>query len=228
MRQGVQQLTRLSSSLKPDARVPDAGPDHLQLRHAVLPQRGQRALRRRLERHLAALHHPPEPERPSRGRSAPTTRSGPPRRPPTARSRTTTSTPTPIRTRRRPARRVSARPATSATATPSARRSSATSRVTRAPRPRASPRRRRARHEEGARSPDHRFPRRPDRDRADPRCGAYLGFTKDIPFTRPFELKAVFQNAPPIRPTARSGSRASTWARSRRSSRWAATRRACA
>ena len=28
--------------------------------------------------------------------------------------------------------------------------------------------------------------------------GAYLGFTKDIPFTRPFELTAVFQNAPPI------------------------------
>jgi len=28
--------------------------------------------------------------------------------------------------------------------------------------------------------------------------GAYLGFSKDIPFTRPFELKAVFQNAPPI------------------------------
>jgi phospholipid/cholesterol/gamma-HCH transport system substrate-binding protein len=27
---------------------------------------------------------------------------------------------------------------------------------------------------------------------------AYLGFTKDIPFTRPFELQAVFQNAPPI------------------------------
>jgi ABC-type transporter Mla subunit MlaD len=27
---------------------------------------------------------------------------------------------------------------------------------------------------------------------------AYLGFTKDIPFTRPFELRAVFQNAPPI------------------------------
>jgi phospholipid/cholesterol/gamma-HCH transport system substrate-binding protein len=27
---------------------------------------------------------------------------------------------------------------------------------------------------------------------------AYLGFTKDIPFTRPFEVKAVFQNAPPI------------------------------
>jgi phospholipid/cholesterol/gamma-HCH transport system substrate-binding protein len=28
--------------------------------------------------------------------------------------------------------------------------------------------------------------------------GAYLGFTKDIPFTRPFELSAVFENAPPI------------------------------
>ena len=28
--------------------------------------------------------------------------------------------------------------------------------------------------------------------------GAYLGFTKDIPFTRPFEVQAVFQNAPPI------------------------------
>jgi phospholipid/cholesterol/gamma-HCH transport system substrate-binding protein len=28
--------------------------------------------------------------------------------------------------------------------------------------------------------------------------GAYLGFTKDIPFTRPFEVSAVFRNAPPI------------------------------
>jgi phospholipid/cholesterol/gamma-HCH transport system substrate-binding protein len=27
---------------------------------------------------------------------------------------------------------------------------------------------------------------------------AYLGFTKDIPFTRPYELNAVFVNAPPI------------------------------
>jgi phospholipid/cholesterol/gamma-HCH transport system substrate-binding protein len=27
---------------------------------------------------------------------------------------------------------------------------------------------------------------------------AYLGFTKDIPFTRPFEISAVFRNAPPI------------------------------
>jgi virulence factor Mce-like protein len=28
--------------------------------------------------------------------------------------------------------------------------------------------------------------------------GAYLGFTKDIPFTKPFQLTAVFENAPPI------------------------------
>jgi ABC-type transporter Mla subunit MlaD len=28
--------------------------------------------------------------------------------------------------------------------------------------------------------------------------GAYLGFTKDIPFTRPYELNAVFENAPPV------------------------------
>jgi phospholipid/cholesterol/gamma-HCH transport system substrate-binding protein len=28
--------------------------------------------------------------------------------------------------------------------------------------------------------------------------GAYLGFTKDIPFTRPYELSAVFENAPPV------------------------------
>ena len=28
--------------------------------------------------------------------------------------------------------------------------------------------------------------------------GAYLGFSKDIPFTTPFQLKAVFENAPPI------------------------------
>jgi phospholipid/cholesterol/gamma-HCH transport system substrate-binding protein len=28
--------------------------------------------------------------------------------------------------------------------------------------------------------------------------GAYLGFSKDIPFTRPFQLKAMFENAPPV------------------------------
>ena len=28
--------------------------------------------------------------------------------------------------------------------------------------------------------------------------GAYLGFTKDIPFTSPYQLSAVFENAPPI------------------------------
>ncbi len=29
--------------------------------------------------------------------------------------------------------------------------------------------------------------------------GVYLGFTKDIPFTKPFQMSAVFQNAPPIK-----------------------------
>ena len=28
--------------------------------------------------------------------------------------------------------------------------------------------------------------------------GAFLGYTKDIPFTKPYQLKAVFENAPPI------------------------------
>ena len=28
--------------------------------------------------------------------------------------------------------------------------------------------------------------------------GVYLAFSKDIPFTRPYELKAAFENAPPI------------------------------
>ena len=43
---------------------------------------------------------------------------------------------------------------------------------------------------------------------------AYLGASKDIPFTRPFQLNAVFENAPPIHKGRPSGSRAWTWARS--------------
>ena len=43
---------------QPDARDPHAGPDGLQLHHAVVPQRGEPAQRGRLERHHAALHHP--------------------------------------------------------------------------------------------------------------------------------------------------------------------------
>ena len=39
-----------------DARLPDARPDRLQLRHALVPQRGQPALGRRPQRDLAALH----------------------------------------------------------------------------------------------------------------------------------------------------------------------------
>ena len=40
-----------------DDRPPDAGPDGLQLRDAVVPQRVQPAQRRRQERHQPALHH---------------------------------------------------------------------------------------------------------------------------------------------------------------------------
>ena len=45
---------------EPDAEVHHAGPDHLQLRDAVLPQRGERALRGRRERHVAAVHDHPD------------------------------------------------------------------------------------------------------------------------------------------------------------------------
>ena len=59
VKDGVAQLTRLSSLAAAHACLPHPGPDHLQLRHAVLPQRRQRALRRLRERHLAALHDHP-------------------------------------------------------------------------------------------------------------------------------------------------------------------------
>ncbi len=46
----------------------------------------------------------------------------------------------------------------------------------------------------------------------------FLAVTKDIPFTRPYELKAAFTNAPPIQRNQAVGSLAWTWGRSRRSS----------
>ena len=78
------------------------------------------------------------------------------------------------------------------------------------------PRRRRARREARARTRMTAFHRRPIA-LVLILVRAFLGFTKDIPFTRPFELNAVFQNAPPIQPTRPSGSPASRWARSRTS-----------
>ena len=52
----------------------------------------------------------------------------------------------------------------------------------------------------------------------------FLAFTKDIPFTKPYELKARFTNTPPITKGQAVRMPAWRWARSRRSSRWAATR----
>ena len=121
VRTGVQQLTRLASSLRPDAEFPHAGPDDLQLRDPVVPQRRQPALRRRRHRHLAALPvggGPGRHERPAHGRPARVRQEqrgpavGAPS--PTGHSPGTTCTSTPTRTRPRPARvSPSARPGTS-------------------------------------------------------------------------------------------------------------------
>ena len=54
---------------------------------------------------------------------------------------------------------------------------------------------------------------------------AYLGFTKDIPFTTPFQVKVVFENAPPIHKNEPVRIAGVEVGRSRRSRRWAATRR---
>ena len=106
----------------PDARVPGAGPDHLQLRHAVLPQRREPALRRRLERHLAALHHRPEPEH-AAGAIGPNNEIGPRRAPANGPLERQPPPHQPLPEHRLArARRASARPATSATATRPARR----------------------------------------------------------------------------------------------------------
>ena len=188
------QLTRLSSLAEADAGLPDAGADHLQLRDAVLPQRRQRALRRRRQRHLAALHH----HRRRRG-TGPNNEGGPSRAPANGpEERQLPRTPTRIRTRPRPARRRSARPATSATRQRRRDRDRQRARQPGHQDRRTSPRPGRASHEAGRTAADDR------------RCSAgliaivlilvvaYLGFTKDIPFTRPYELQAVFQNAPPI------------------------------
>ncbi len=54
---------------------------------------------------------------------------------------------------------------------------------------------------------------------------AYLGFTKDIPFTTPFQVKAVFENAPPIHKNEPVRIAGVEVGRSRRSRRWVATPR---
>ena len=54
---GVKDLDEHGDDPGADDRPPDAGPDGLQLRDAVVPQRRQPAQRRRRERHQPALHH---------------------------------------------------------------------------------------------------------------------------------------------------------------------------
>ena len=55
VRQGVDQLTRVSASLRPTLELPHARADRLQLRHALVPQRREPPLRGRRQRQLAAL-----------------------------------------------------------------------------------------------------------------------------------------------------------------------------
>ena len=99
----------------PTLALPHAGADHLQLRDALVPQRREPAVRGRLERHLAALHHrraarPAQPTSRAEQRGRPVGGAGE-----RARSARTTCTRTPTRTPPRRARRTSARRATSAT-----------------------------------------------------------------------------------------------------------------
>ena len=95
---------------QPDGRRPRAGPDRLQLRDALVPQRRAPALRGRQQRHLAAVHHR------RRAARAPTTRAARRRAPGQRRPATGRELPalrTRTRTRRAAAARTSARPATS-------------------------------------------------------------------------------------------------------------------
>ena len=85
-----------SASLRPTLALPHAGPDHLQLRDALVPQHREPAVRGRPERHLAALHHHHDAAGPEL-RERPVERARP-----TARRSTTTCTRTRTRTPRRP------------------------------------------------------------------------------------------------------------------------------
>ena len=173
---------------QPDARLPRAGPDGLQLRDAVVPQRLARCSAR------ATATAPGSASSSSPRRRARTTRAARPRRRPTARPRTTTCTPTRTRTRRRRASRRSARRATSRTLvgkTGHRQRARARSR----PRTRGARRRElgAARHEarRRARTAPARTPSRSALIvlRSSSSSSSYFGFTKDIPFTHGFRAQ---------------------------------------
>ena len=106
---GLRATTGGAALARPDAGVPHARADGLQLRDAVVPQRRLAAQRGRPQRHLAALHH----HRHAAGaeqRGRPVERAG--RRP--DRGQPPPHEPVPEHARR-PASRASARPATSRT-----------------------------------------------------------------------------------------------------------------
>ena len=172
-----------------DYLAPDA--DRLQLPDAVVPQHLLAAERGRPQRHLAALHHRHHAAGPEqRGRAVLGAGQRPDRRP-------TTCTSTRTRTRRRRASRRSARRATSRSWP--GRRSRPTSRA----RSRRAPRATRGTQLDGAAA----CPSRSNAfiglmARSWPRVILFFGFTKDIPFTHGFLLKAQFQSANSIRPNS--------------------------
>ena len=170
---GSSDLTRRSARLRADARVPRPRADDVQLPGAVVPQRLHAAERGRRPGHLAALHHRRHPARPQQRGQAPRR---PGRRPDGVR---TTCTSTRTRTRGPRASRRSASPPTSPTS-------------------RAQGARQRARHpagEHGGQAEKAPPPRRCMSGLSPSRrpialvvilVAPFLGFTKDIPFTKPF------------------------------------------
>ena len=96
---------RHGADAEPDAAVPRAGADDLQLRRALVPQHRLAAVRGRRQRHLAALHHRRDAAGPEQ-RGRPVVRAGQrARRPRTTCTRTRTRTP-PRRASRASARRA--------------------------------------------------------------------------------------------------------------------------
>ena len=112
----------------PDAALPAARADHLQLRHALVPQRVERAVGGRRLRHLAAVHHRRHAAGPEQRERAVV---GAPR---TARRPRTSCAPTRTRGRRRRASRSPA-PRATRTSRATSRRSTTRTRGIRPPRP---------------------------------------------------------------------------------------------
>ena len=217
---GVKRPDRARSTIaRPDARLPRAGPDGLQLRHAVVPQRRPRCSAR------ATATAPGSASSSSPRRRAPTTRAARPRRPPTGPTRRQPPAHQPVPEHRvaGPAegvrggqRAVPRRPA----------RSSATCPATSAPRPR---RRRGSADARPSHADDARVPRK-DRTGASPFTVGLIALVVVVhrrlprlheghPVHARLPVKAVVRVGElDPRATRRCGSPASTSARSRRSS----------